>query len=154
MSTPNASGAPRCPKEWWEEVSLDALASCTRVVKSFMNAPETADVSQLPMALPLFILCGGNHSSFADTINWWTDRIKEHAKRDIDSSQAEARINNWYARLGVVNVALSRIPKSYSDDISILHKCVESHETDRRQSILAIKQKTGFKLKHSPKDIK
>jgi len=145
MSKSNTSGTSQQPKEWWGKVSLDDVASCTATVSNFMNDPEHADIDKLLMALPLFILCGGNFSSFADDINCWKDKFKEAITTELtngtDTAVLEARIMNWYNRQGVVMEALSLLPESYSNDISNLRECVEMRESDKTHAMLAIKKK-------------
>jgi len=139
MSIPNASGTPSHPKEWWEEVSLHDVTGCTTTVKKFINDPETADVSQLPLALPLFILCGGDHSWLVKNIKNVTDRVCKESKEDLEHTKALARVRNWLERLkAIYGDLLLRVPDSYGEDVTKVRESVRDGVIECKLTLIKI----------------
>jgi hypothetical protein len=108
-----------------EKVRLEDVAGCTAKVKEFFENKkiETADVGPLSTALPLFILSGGDCSSYVEKINNETNMISTpHALQFSELSPME----QWMEKLESIRKCLCKIPDSCSEDVIQMRESVEN----------------------------
>lgn len=140
-----------------ENVTLESVAGRGEEVKKFFEseAIENADVGLLEKALPLFILFGGDCSSYNQRIENVTERVCQEANQIDGESHLNmldswlGRVASWSGKLKSIKQCLDKVPggevmlKSVNGSIE---RC-NQQEASIRQSYLRARRRMGPDLR-------